>query len=361
MEVTPLLSALIALVDVAIVEGIDAALNAVAAIAAPRQRFLSQSWFAAVGGRKPRTIIARRADGSASIALPVVSDRLGITTVPGCYWPYRSFPVADDLEDGEMAALLRSPAARRAIGPVLRLGPIYADDPALGAVRRVASGAGWTLLQRRIATAFTLDIGEVQAEGAWPRASTLKKNRFHEKHLASHGALDWRYVTGSGWTDAIFDDLATIERRSWVGRTDGADAKFLATGTADFWRRLATDPAQAARMWAAILYVDGAPSAFSFDLDVGTTKYAIANSYDPALAKHSPGKCLYYRNLVTAIEQRGIRLVDWGAGDSGYKSTIGATAGAEIVDCLLVRGRLPGAVARWPAALWERSGQRATA
>ena len=60
-------------------------------------------------------------------------------------------------------------------------------------------------------------------------------------------------------------------------------------------------------MWAAVLRVDGAPAAFSFDLNAGALKYAIANSYDPAFAKHSPGKLLYYRNLVARDRGRDCR------------------------------------------------------
>ena len=88
-------------------------------------------------------------------------------------------------------------------------------------------------------------------------------------------------------------------------------------------------------MWAALLRVDGRAAAFSFDLNAGRLKYAIANSFDPAVGKHSPGKLLYYRNLARALED-GVAEVDWGAGDGGYKATIGAVPGPGIRDWLLV-------------------------
>ena len=106
---------------------------------------------------------------------------------------------------------------------------------------------------------------------------------------------------------------------------------------------------------AAVLTIDGKPAAFSFDLDAGALKYAVANSYDPAVAKHSPGKLLQYRNLVHALD-RGVTRVDWGAGDSGYKQTIGAEAGPAIRDWLLLRPGLPAAVGRLARGLWRRSG-----
>ena len=106
---------------------------------------------------------------------------------------------------------------------------------------------------------------------------------------------------------------------------------------------------------AALLTIDGAPAAFSFDIDTGALLYAIANSYDPAFAKHSPGKLLYWRNLVAAM-QRGVTRVDWGAGDSGYKQVIGATQGAAIRDWLLLRPGLPAFAGRLLAGSWRRSG-----
>src|SRR3546814_19765320 len=94
---------------------------------------------------------------------------------------------------------------------------------------------------------------------------------------------------------------------------------------------------------AAILTIGGSPAAFAFDLDVGALKYAIANSYDQRFARNSPGRVLAYRSLAGAMD-RGIERVDWGAGDSGYKSPLGAVPGPELVDCLFVRkiGRAAG-------------------
>ena len=192
--------------------------------------------------------------------------------------------------------------------------------------------------------------------GRGPRNSTLRKNRFHEKHLGVHGTLDWDFVTGADWSTA-FDALATVEQASWIAaKTDGSDAKFMTTGHGAFWRAAATDPVIAAMLRAAVLRVDGKMAAFSFDLDAGDLKYAIANSYDPAFAKHSPGKLLYYRNLIDAID-RGTTQVDWGAGDSGYKQVIGADQGPAIRDWLLIRPGIAAAVGRYLTNIWRRSGQ----
>ena len=338
--------------------GLPAAIDTVADHAPASHRFLRRQWFAAAQahyGGEPRTLMVM-ADDWPMLALPfqpIGPALLRVAGVPGSYWPFRSFPVHRSAV-GEIFAAALAELSRRV--NALRIGPVYDGDAAVAPLIAAARAAGWAVLDRRVADSFLLDIAAVRAGGDWPRGSTLRKNRFHEKHLAAHGALEWRFVAGAEWTPAIFDELAQVERASWIAeRTDGRDAKFTDGGHGGFWRAAAADPQVAAMMWAALLHVDGRPAAFSFDINAGATKYAIANSYDPAFAKHSPGKLLYYRNLVRGIDD-GITTVDWGAGDSGYKRTIGAEQGPAIRDWLLVRPGVAAFIARHAAALWRRTG-----
>lgn len=340
------------------VDGLAAGIDAVAAHAAESHRFLRYGWFAAAlqayGGAARTLTVAR--EGEPVAALPIVRAGPGwlrLASVPGCYWPFRSFPVRGDagVEVGEalLARLAREANA-------LRIGPVYDGDPGLELLRQAAAAKGWAVLDRFVADSYLLDMAALRAEGSWPRNSTLRKNRFHEKHLGDHGALDWGFVSGADWDDAAFDALAEVETKSWIAaRTDGSDAKFTGDGHGGFWRVASADPVVAGMMWAAVLRVDGSPAAFSFDLNAGALKYAIANSYDPAFAKHSPGKLLYYRNLVRGIED-GIATVDWGAGDSGYKRVIGAERGPAIRDWLFVRPGLPALAGRMLRGVWRRSG-----
>lgn len=339
------------------VAGLPDAIDAVAVAAPASHAFLRRQWFAAAVaayGGAARTLLIEQG-GPPIAALPVVPlgpAPLRALAVPGCYWPFRSFPVAAGAApfDALVAALGRNARA-------LRIGPVYDGDPGVTGLIAAARARGWTVLPRDIAQSFLLDIAAESAGDAWPRNSTLKKNRFHEKHLASHGVPDWRFLDGSALAAGGFDALAAVEEKSWIAaRTDGRDAKFTARGHGAFWRAVAEDGALAAMCHAALLTIDGAPAAFSFDLDCGALKYAIANSYDPAFAKHSPGKLLYWRNLVEA-KARGIERVDWGAGDSGYKRVIGAAPGPMIRDWLLLAPGPAALAGRLFGALWRRSGQ----
>lgn len=342
-------------------EGLSRVIDPVADAAAETHRFLRWQWYRAAiesYGGTPRTVVVDWA-GAAVLALPIVptgAAAIGLVQIPGAYWPFRSFPVSDSTDAAVYDRALGEIAAQ---ANALRIGPVYDDDASAMPLIAAARAAGWTALPRFIATSYLLDIAAARSAGPWPRTSTLKKNRFHEKHLSGYGRLDWDFHSGTDWTPRLFDALADVERASWIDTdTDGRDAKFTHTGHGAFWRAAATDPILADMMWAAVLRVDRRPVAFSFDINAGTRKYAIANSYASWAAKHSPGKLLYYRNLIRAAED-GIVSVDWGAGDAGYKATIGAQEGPAIRDWLLLRPGLPAALGRLFAGVWRRSGNRA--
>ena len=343
------------LLHVQLREGVDPAIDDVANDADTRHAFLRAAWFDAAGKGGAATLVACRRDGQPILALPIVRTgpgMFGIRAVPGSYWPIRSFPIAADAREGEVQAFLASRTTKKALGNALRIGPANANDPTIRRLIAAAPRSGWTVLQRRVATSFCLDILEARKVGPWPRGSTLKKNRFHEKHLAGHGALEWKEISGSGWTKEVFDDLAAIERKSWLGER-GGDAKFLDPRPRSIWEQAVRDPQLARMMSVGMLYIAGEPAAFSFGIDAGTTRYCIATSYDQAFAKHSPGKVLSYRTYMAAAD-RGITFLDDGAGDGGHKSTMGETPGPDIMDYLLVRGRFLAAVLR---PFWERSGR----
>ena len=313
----------------------------------PRHAFLRAAWFADA----ERTLEAHR--GGATIAtLPIVRRR-GVAAVAGSYWPGRSFPVAEDATDEELRDFLRRRDVRRALGPVWRMGPVREDDPTALRVRGVAGASGWTVLRRPLGTAFLLDLGLLRAEGPWPRGSTLRKNRWFEKQLAADGPLEFSFSAGPDWTAELFDRLAEVERNSWIAsRTDARDAKFLAPHHRRFWESAAADPVLAEMMEAALLSIGGRPAAFIFSIRSGPVLSVIANSYDERFARHSPGRVLAYRALARAMAA-GVDEVDWGAGDPGYKSAMGARPGPALVDLLLVRPR-PLAFLLRP--FWERGG-----
>jgi CelD/BcsL family acetyltransferase involved in cellulose biosynthesis len=344
-----------AAVDVRLYDGLPDAIDGAAGNADDRHHFLRRAWFEANAAAAASTLVGTRADGRVVAALPLVAAgpaMLGVRAVPGSYWPFRSFPVAADIDDAELAAFLAAPEARRALGRAWRLGPVHEDDPTAVRLLRVARRSGWSVLKRRVGTEFVLDIAEERKSGPWPRPSTVRNNHKHDKRLARLGTLEWRFVSGSDWSEAVFDELSRIERNSWVGSRSGADSKFIDPVRRAGWEKIASDPVIAAMLGTGILSIGGEPAAFSFGINSGRTRYCVATSYDQRFAKHSPGTVTGYRTYVESAE-RGFDRLNLGMGDGGEKSGMGARPGPAVLDCLFVRNRALAAVLR---PLWRSRG-----
>lgn len=333
-----------------VVEGLAGEIDAAADAAAPNYRFLRQAWFAAAlhaYGGEARTVVVENARGVAA-ALPLIGfgpGMAGLASVPGCYWPMRSAPIAMHAEDGDLDRLLGG-MARAARG--VRIGPIMDDDPLVTRLIPRAQAAGWAVIERLSGECWRLPA---PAAGAWPQPSTAKKNRWFETKLGEHGPLAIETIR---WTPDALDRLARIEAASWVGTdTDRQDAKFVAPGHAAFWRGAIADPVLATMVRAAILRLGGRDAAFTFGVDCGARRNIIANGFDPAFAAHSPGRVLAWRDLAAA-RAGGIAEIDWGAGDSGYKRQFGAERGPEIRNWLLVRPGAAAGAARWLDRMWRR-------
>ncbi len=340
-----------------VVEGLAAAIDTVAEHGPQSHRFLRFGWYAAAlaayGGQARTLVVAE--DDVPVLTLPFVPvgpRALKIATIPGCYWPFRSFGLALGTSDAALKTALATLAVH--VG-ALRIGPVYDSDTATTALITVARAQGWVAIDRPIGQSWSLDLPAIVDGEPWPRNSTLRKNRYHEKHLAEHGVPEWRTLSGADWP-AAFADLGAVEQASWIAQaTDRSDMKFTPEGHLAFWQAAIADPVLAKMFRAALLSIDGIPAAFSFDIDTGDLLYAVANSYDPRLARHSPGKLLHWRNLVAA-RVRGTRRVDWGAGDSGYKRVIGAQADSPIRDWILLRPGAPALAGRLFGWAWRRTG-----
>src|SRR4051812_35588481 len=82
------------------VDGLAGGIDRAAEGAAPSHRFLRYAWYEAAlkayGGAARTLTVAR--DGETMLALPMVGmgpPRLGLAQIPGCYWPFRAFPVRE--------------------------------------------------------------------------------------------------------------------------------------------------------------------------------------------------------------------------------------------------------------------------
>lgn len=341
--------------------GLPPELDQLADAGDPSRSFLRRAWYRSDLKPGHCTLLARRRDGTPAIAIPtrpIGPMVLRARATASHYWPFRSFPMAKDATNAEVAALLRCPIVQRAIGPAMRIGPVYDDDPAVMRVISVAAELGWAVLTRETGTSFVQDIAGQSAQGEWPTRSRMKKLRAWERKLAeAHGPVRLHVATGSGLSEAIWQELAAIEASSWVGtQTDHSGAKFINPANMRHWKTAADDPVIAGKLRATVLYASSRPIAFSFDLEAGDILYGIASSYAQDMARFSPGQIVTTRLIDDAI-MRGVRRIDWGSGDNGYKQALGAVAGPKIIDVLLVRGPVLAAAIK---PRWEMSRESAS-
>ncbi len=330
---------------VATIAGFPPEIDVLADQARPGYRFLRAAWYRGAGEQAGTTLVVQRGEGGALLAaIPLVPFGPAIARthkVAGLYWPFRSILIAPDCTEHELAAALR----HKAFGPVWRLGPARLDDPAALTLIGGAHAAGWRVLSRPAGTSWVIDLDAMRRTGL-PRNSVARKLRNGWRKLEALGTPSWRTIRGAQWNDSVLDDLARIEADSWIGRsTDGSGAKFLNAAQRAYWRTALTDPALAERLSAAILMLDDRPVAFSFDLDDGPIRYAIAGSHAEELKHCYIGKHVNYRALEECLASPLSRF-DLGSGDSGYKREMGARPGYDMTDLLLVRSP----IAAWALA-----------
>jgi len=326
--------------DISIVPGVPSCVDELAAQAQDSHRFLRAGWFCRGEPATISTLLARRHDGSAILALPLRvfgPPVFGARALAGSYWPFRTAALGDNFALGDMLALLDDTVTQAAMGPLLRLGPVYESDRLAMVLVDAARLKGWGVLCRTMGQSFIQNLDSLESGVIWPSKSRRRKIRRLHARLEELGPVTLRIVRGADWSRRVFRDLAHIEANSWVGtRTDRSGAKFLNPEMLGHWKRAVVDPVLADMLAATILYVGDRPAAFSLDLTTGTLQYGIASSYDEAFAAYSPGQIVNVHAIDEGVA-RGVRQIDWGAGDNGYKRKIGAAPGPAIHDYLIVR------------------------
>lgn len=326
---------------VAAVEGFPPDIDALAARNLAGHGFLRSRWYAADASGQGRTLLLRReADDAVLAAIPTIPFGPAIARarkVPGSYWPLRSPLIAPDCDVFELAHGLDH-AAARCLGPVWRVGPARADDPAITRLIGAAQLANWTVLTRPAGTSWVIDLDAARNRG-WPTASTARKLRATWRKLEDQHTPRWHHVRAAHWDTGALEAMGRVEAQSWIAQvTDGSGAKFMTPAQRALWSRVLDDPVLAAKLSATILMLGDRPVAFSFDLDDGPVRYGIAGSYVDDLKQLGIGKLANYRAMEDAIAA-GQSVMDMGAGDSGYKRAMGAVPGYDMTDLLFVRSR----------------------
>ena len=310
------------------------------------------------GWRGPIRLACLVGEGGQRLAfVPLARQQIGpvhVTSLAGYYWPSRGValaggrPQADSMADG---------LTRHKAGPMLRWGPVSADDAGTQALIAALVGRGWTCLRRKLGLSFVLELPPSVAELKPLISPSLLKNiKYLRRRLeAQCGALQLtRHSLGPENVEAVVARAASIESRSWVAGGSG-EPKFVGAANQHFWTTLARGrPVAEPVVW--ILSAGSDDIAFSVHIEAADTVWIVANSFDERWKPFSPGSILTHEVLLHAVAN-GRRRVDWGQGDSGYKSRWGAQPTTAIDDVLLFRpgpaGRLLCRLARAVSPQWR--------
>jgi hypothetical protein len=315
----------------------------------PEHRFLSRHWYSAWSAaflpmarwRNPlRWLVARHAVHGLAGVIPVADQKIGMLStlsLAGYYWPFRAPPVAITLVD-EVAAAFADWACVNTPSTPWRLGPTPRNTPAVEALIDAFAAIGWRIMEKRIGETYAVAINDSFSSFQQRLGGLIKKMAYYERRLRRSGSVEIRTPTQND--DHVLRDLAAIEERSWVSDRESGKPKFLGNRNAAFWSNLMAVPS-ATELRPMLLCVDGRPISYSLNLDAGSTRYIIANGYDEAFSTHSPGMVLAHHVLRDAV-QMGRFNVEWGQGDSGYKSRWGANENLHLVDVLMLPPSLAG-------------------
>ena len=322
---------------------------------APDSRFVTAAWIRAWaqsllpdrGWHLPLQFWTVR-DGDARLRaiLPIAVQRkfgIAVAALGGLYWPFRSIVMPDDAVN-DAACALAGALTQSARMLVMRCGPVPERCAGTSALMSSLERRGWRIRCAPLGYTFASELpASWSAFEQQPGGRLAKRTAYYERRIGRDGALEIRMFGGAAeasWPDAL-RDIAAIERNSWQHRAGGVP-RFAGARLQAFWTAILADArcARAARAW--LMYFDGEPASFCFCLDSGETRYVIANNYAERVRGYSTGSILYRHVFRDAIESAGIRRIDIGLGDSGYKSRWGARPALRLLDWVAFRPGLRG-------------------
>jgi hypothetical protein len=270
-------------------------------------------------------------------------------SLAGYYFPFRCLPVARGREK-EAAIALSSILDRIPSGLGFRFGPVERNDASVAALVEVLTERGWTTISRGVGDEFLVRLpGTIEVFRASLSRNLRTNVPYKERRMKREGRVTIAFLngaTGAAWQEAI-SFMGEVESLSWVGRS-GGHLHFRDERNARFWGDFlaAPGPSRAARAW--LLSFNDRPGAFYFCVDSGECRYFIAGLYADPVARYSPGYLLMQHMLEDAI-RNGLRTVNLGAGDAGYKSRWGARPDRQLEDWVALR---PGLLGKGLSAAW---------
>lgn len=272
-------------------------------------------------------------EGVANIILPLAFQKVGpfrFVSLPGFYLPFRNIPARIDCKNSipELIELLAQIDRKSGV----RIGPIQADNPISEALAIHFRNAGWSVMKNKSGTEFNLDLPATPDEFISGLNRKVRKNlKYYWNKMNRLGRAELNTVSGIHQDDwaRIFEDLAHVESNAWI--SSRGEPRFLGKKNQKFWNYLVSDPWMRRAMHVWLIYLDDNPVSFALTIDSKDVRYVIANSYDEKVAEFSTGSKLYFEMILDAISG-GLKTINFGIGDAGYKSQWKAVGNSKLID-----------------------------
>lgn len=283
----------------------------------------AEPWIAtsAAGGRLRAMVIGRLSRRRPAISvgyLRVPAPPLACVDVV-----YGGVLAGDQPGDADEAAALLGLALDSGGASALTVNHLAKDDPA-----RAPALAG--PLRRAIAAPFAPHWRFALAPEGWDKtmARFSSKHRYNIKRtdrlLVEHfgGEVETRVFQTEADLPEFASGAAPLAARTYQA---GLGAAF---DDSPQWRSILGADARAGRMRCFWLVARGKPIAFQIGSSVGGVYFLESLGYDPDHRDHSPGTVLLLRSYAL-LAQEGVRTIDYGFGDAGYKRIYGTESWEE--------------------------------
>ncbi|MEZ5758865.1 MAG: GNAT family N-acetyltransferase [Emcibacteraceae bacterium] len=331
---------------------------------APGIRFLRKSWFQSwlnlvqSSNSWTRNIEYIYVDGTDSncAIIPYAYQKVGplkFASLPGAYFPHRGI-----VNTGPESVLIENAAAKLGEIPGIygfRMGPVESNDPFVNALTEKLKQNSWKIITMTIGANYGMaPPASVEDYLSGFSANRRQKMRSHARKMDALGKVELKHfndVDSAIW-EKIFKDIETVESNAWVSKS--GEPRFMGREKQTYWNELVKDDFYKKALSVWIIYLDGEPVSKKVALDAGGIRYYLTSSYDEKVARFNTGVRMEVEFVSDAIV-KGIKYINNGLGDSGYKTQWGSEYYNDLIDIIAFpptfKGRFAYMLAKLKAAL----------
>ncbi|MCP5381997.1 MAG: GNAT family N-acetyltransferase [Kordiimonadaceae bacterium] len=338
--------------------------NSIDAVGETGIKFLRKNWFESwlnlvqssnSWTREIKYIYVGEADNDCAI-IPYAYQKVGplkFASLPGAYFPHRGI-----LNTGPKVILIEKAAEKLSeLSGIygFRMGPVESSDLFISGLTEKLKQNGWKIITMNIGANYGMvPPATVEEYLSGFSANRRQKMRSNARKMDALGKVELKHfndVDNATW-EQIFKDIEIVESNAWVSKT--GEPRFVGLEKQFYWNELVKDEFYKKALSVWILYLDDKPVSKKVALDAGGIRYYLTSSYDEKVARFNTGVRMEVEFVSDAIV-KGIKYINNGLGDSGYKTQWGSEYYNDLIDIIAfpptIKGRFAYLLAKLKAAL----------